>query len=206
MHRPQRNRVTVGEYLRAEEHRTIRHEYYRGEVYAMSGGTARHSQIAANIIMHLGNAARHGRCRVFTSDFKVQPSDDAVYYPDVSVVCAPQDGSAVLTASPCLVVEITSRGTARIDRGEKAEEYRNCPALRAYLVVDQYRRRVTSHSRDASGAWQEQEFLDAGSVPIPCPTTDLTLDQIYENVEMPPLRVGEPELEVEEEDYVLEDG
>lgn len=206
MHRPHRKGTTVDEYLRAEERRTIRHEYYRGEVYAVSGGTARHSQIAANVITYLGIAARGTRCRVFTSDFKVQPSDDAVYYPDVSVVCAPQDGAAVLTNTPCVVVEVTSRGTARIDRGEKAEEYRTCPTLRAYLIVDQYRRRVTNHWRDANGAWQEQEFHDAGSVPIPCPQAELTLNQIYENVEMPPLRVGESEPEVEEDDYVLEDG
>jgi Uma2 family endonuclease len=83
----------------------------------MSGGTAPHSQIAANIIMYLGIAARGGRCRVYTSDFKIQPSDEAVYYPDVSVVCEPPARSAVVTS------------------------------LRAYLIVDQFSPRDASLAR-----------------------------------------------------------
>jgi Uma2 family endonuclease len=202
--RSKENRVTIAEYLRAEERRTIRHEYLRGEVYAMSGGTAAHSQIAANIIMYLGLAARGNRCRVYTSDFKIQPSDEAVYYPDVAVVCEPPDRSAIVTEAPCLVVEVTSRGTARIDRGEKLEQYRKSATLQTYLIVDQFRKRVTRHWRDAAGEWRTEEFTDAGTIPVPCPQIELTLDQIYEKVEMPPLRIGEPEVEPEADEYAIE--
>jgi Uma2 family endonuclease len=198
------NRVSVAEYLRAEEHRTVRHEYLRGEVYAMSGGAAAHSQLAANLIMYLGLAARGNRCRVYTSDFKIQPNDEAVYYPDVAVVCEPPDRSAVVTAAPCLVIEVTSRGTARIDRGEKLEQYRKSATLQAYLIVDQFQRRVTRHWRGRMGEWQSEELMGAGTIPVPCPRTELTLDQIYEQVEMPPLPVGEREVEVEPDEYGVE--
>ena len=205
MEKPRRteSRVTIAEYLRAEARRTIRHEYIRGEVYAMSGGTARHSRIAANIIRYLGIAARGTRCGVFTSDFKVQPSDEAVYYPDVSVVCAPLDESAVVTEGPCLVVEVTSRGTVRIDRGEKLEQYRKSATLQTYLIVDQYRKSVTRHWRDHGGEWKTEDFVGEGSIPLPCPRVDLTLDQVYEDIELP-LRVGESELEREEDEYPVE--
>jgi Uma2 family endonuclease len=200
----QEGRVSIAEYLRDEERRTVRHEYLRGEVYAMSGGTAPHSQIAANIIAHLHAAARRGACRVYTSDFKVQPSDQAVYYPDVSVVCQPTSRSAVVTAAPCLVVEITSRGTARLDRGEKLEQYRKCASLKAYLIVDQFRRRVTHHWRDDTDDWQSDELSGSGTIRVSCPETTLTLDQIYEAVELPPLQVGESEPTPEEDELVTE--
>jgi Uma2 family endonuclease len=202
--RSKANRVTIAEYLRAEELRTTRHEYLRGEVYAMTGGTASHSQIAANVIIYLGLAARGSRCRVYSSDFKIQPSDEAVYYPDVAVVCEPPGRSAVVTKSPCLIVEVTSRSTARIDRGEKLEQYRRNATLQTYLIVDQFQKRVTHHWRDAAGEWLSEEFTDAGAIPLVCPQTELTLDQIYEAVEMPPLRIGEPELEPEADEYVME--
>lgn len=202
--RSKRARTTIAEYLREEEHRTIKHEYLRGEVYAMSGGTRRHSLLAANVIAHFHGAARGQPCRVYTSDFKVQPSDEAVYYPDVSVVCEHIDGSAILTAAPCLVVEVTSRGTVRIDRGEKLEQYRRCSTLRAYLIVDQFRRRVTRHWRSPSGDWAVEEYVDFGSIPVPCPPMNLTLDQIYEDVELPPLQVGESEPELDADGYVIE--
>jgi len=196
--------VSVADYLRDEDRRTIRHEYLRGEVYAMSGGTLAHSQIAANILAHLHGAARRNRCSILASDFKVQTSDEAVYYPDVVVLCRPHDRSAVLTEAPSMVVEVTSRSTARIDRGEKLQEYLKNASLETYLVVDQFQRRVTRHWRDA-GEWRGEELVGVGSIPIACLRSELTLDQIYESVEMPPLRVGEPESSDEFDEYAVDE-
>jgi hypothetical protein len=39
---------------------------------------------------------------------------------------------------------------------------------------------------------------------VSCPETILTLDQIYEAVEPPPLQVGEPEIEPVDDAYVTE--
>ena len=43
--------MTVEEYFRFEERSPIKHEYVAGEVYAMSGATARHNIIAGNILL-----------------------------------------------------------------------------------------------------------------------------------------------------------
>ncbi len=67
------------------------------------------------------------------------------------------------------------------------------PTLRAYLLVEQHRKRVTHHWRDAAGRWQSTDLSGSGVISLPCPETELTLDQIYEDVEMPPLGVAEPE-------------
>jgi Uma2 family endonuclease len=41
-------RFTPEEYFAWEEQQTVKHEYIDGEVYAMSGGTTNHSEIASN--------------------------------------------------------------------------------------------------------------------------------------------------------------
>ena len=48
--------ISIAEYLRAEERREIRHEYVRGDVFAMTGGTLLHAQIAANIDAERGRS------------------------------------------------------------------------------------------------------------------------------------------------------
>ena len=41
-------RMTVEDYFRLEETSPIKHEYVAGEVYAMSGATARHNLASAS--------------------------------------------------------------------------------------------------------------------------------------------------------------
>ena len=183
--------MTIEEYFRFEEHSPIRHEYVAGEVYARSGGTVRHNRIAGNVFIRLCPAARSGVCDAFMSDMRVEVGRDRYYYPDVTVVCTPLAESDIVARGPCVVVEVTSPRTARIDRGEKLDAYRSISPLQAYLIVDHRRRRVERHFRDSSGEWRRDESVGEGRVRVPCLDVELTLDEIYERVE-PPL-VGEPE-------------
>ena len=98
---------------------------------------------------------------------------------------------------PCVVVEVTSPSTARIDRGEKLTAYKQISTLRAYLIIDHRRRRVERHWRIGSDdAWQREEIVLEGRVRVPCVDADVTLDEIYRRVDLP--AVGEPD-EVEYE-------
>ena len=185
--------MTVEEYFRFDESSPVRHEYVAGEVYAMSGATVRHGVIALNIGAHLLAASAASACRVVMTDMRVQVTDNVYYYPDVVVVCAPVAESDVVVRDLCVVVEVTSPSTARIDRGEKLAAYRSMPALRAYLIVDHRRRRVERHWRDdATAEWLREEVVGEGRVPVPCLDTEITLDTIYQRVELPV--VGEPEV------------
>ena len=184
--------MTVEEYFRFEERSPIKHEYVAGEVYAMSGATVRHDRIATNVLVRLSLVARPGPCDVFSSDMRVEVARDRHYYPDVTLVCTPIAESDIVARNPCVVVEVTSPGTARIDRGEKLDAYRSISSLQAYLIIDQRRRRVERHSLDAtSGEWRREEIVGEGRVRVPCLDVELTLDEIYDRVELP--SVGEPE-------------
>lgn len=185
--------MTVEEYFRFEERSPIRHEYLAGELYAMSGATARHNLIAGTIFSTLLSAER-SPCRVFMSDMRVEVADDRYYYPDVTLICTPLAELDVVARGPCVVVEVTSSSTARIDRGEKLDAYRSIPALHAYLIVDHRRRRVERHWRESPGGlWRREEIAGEAQAPIPVPCLDvsLTLGEIYRRVELP--AVHEPE-------------
>ena len=190
-------RMTVEEYLRFDEGSPIRHEFVSGDVYAMTGATVRHNRIVRNIGTRLSVVARDGPCDVFTSDMRVGVASDVFYYPDVMVTCAPLAELDVIAREPCIVVEVTSAGSARIDRGEKLDAYRRVPGLRAYLIVDHRRRRVERHWRASEdGAWRREETVGEGRVTIPYLDVDLTLDEVYRRVDL--AAVGEPEAEYEQ--------
>lgn len=199
---PGRGPMTFAQYLAFEEASPLKHEFVAGDVYVMTGVTRRHSLITLNVASHLRTAARAGSCRVYASEVKVRVASDVVYYPDVAVECGAHDPAGNVIDEPCLVVEVASRSTRRIDRGEKLANYKAVPSLRGYLMIEQNHRRVTFWSRDDAGDWTAIDLFEAGSMTIPCPAVQLTLDQIYEDVEMPPLGVAEPEVDEETGEYI----
>src|SRR3954470_10458882 len=119
--------MTVEEYFHFEERSPVKHEYVAGEVYAMSGATARHNLIAGTIFGLLLGAEQSGPCRVFINDMRLEAAGDKYYSPDVVVICTPIAELDVVTRDPCVVVEVTSPSTARIDHNEKLDAYRRIP-------------------------------------------------------------------------------
>ncbi len=184
--------MTVDEYFQFDESSPLKHEYVAGEVYAMSGVTVRHNRIALNIATRLISAAGDGPCQVFLSEVRLQAGDDVYYYPDVMIACGAVSQQDIVIRKPCVVVEVTSPSTARVDRGEKLAAYREIPSLRAYLIVDHRRRRVERHWRDdSSGTWMREEVVGEGSVAVACLDAELALDAIYHRVGL--TTIAEPE-------------
>src|SRR5688572_6447821 len=85
-----KQQFTPEEYLRHERDAVDKHEFYRGEIFAMAGGSAEHSRITANAIRHLGNRLDGSPCGVFDSNLRIRIARSSLYtYPDVSVICGP---------------------------------------------------------------------------------------------------------------------
>jgi Uma2 family endonuclease len=183
--RPQARLMTLKEYFAFEHASSVKHEYVDGEVHAMSGVTRRHSQIVANIGANLWVARRGSGCRVHTGEVKLQ-TERAVYYPDVMVACGPPPANEYVEDAPCLLVEVLSPSTERIDRREKRVVYQRIASLQAYLIVDQDRRAVDWYARGDDGAWTHATLVEGGEITLSCPAVTLTLDEIYEGVELPP--------------------
>lgn len=175
--------ITVEEYLAGELHGEIRHEYVDGQVYAMGGASDRHGLIVNALAFTLTPTARHKHCQLFTSDMKVQLSisdKQVFYYPDLLLSCDPSDREPYFRSKPCLIVEILSEGTERIDRREKLLAYQTIPSLQEYMLVAQDVRRVEIYRR--SNNWQA-EYVTAGEVRFDCLDVAVTLDAIYADIE-----------------------
>ena len=185
--------MTLDEYLAFEERATIKHEYVAGEVYAMSGVTTRHNTITLNITRHLHAAARAAGCRVFATNVKLRAAADRIYYPDVIVACGKAAQVERIVAGPTLIAEVTSQSTHATDRREKLDAYRRIASLGMYLIVDQRRRHVFVYARDGAGEWLREEATGDGVIAIPMLDTKLRLDDVYDDVPLPPLAVGEGE-------------
>src|SRR5437763_7683955 len=82
-------RLSETEYLALERAAPSKSEFFAGEIFAMAGGSAMHSLIAANLIRELGSKLRGGPCKAFTSDLRLKVAATGLLtYPDVSVVCS----------------------------------------------------------------------------------------------------------------------
>jgi len=46
---PAHHRFTFDEYVRVEEDSRIKHEFFAGQVFAMSGGTPEHAGVTASV-------------------------------------------------------------------------------------------------------------------------------------------------------------
>jgi Uma2 family endonuclease len=183
--------LTFEEYLARERTSEIRHEYVAGELFAMTGATTRHNVIGLNIARHLHAPAKRRGCRVFMEAVMLRAAEDRAYYPDIIVACGRDADVERVVEAPSLVAEVTSPSTKATDRREKLDAYKRTASLRGYLIVDQRRRHVLAYLREAAGAWARDEFHGDGEIALEFLSTRLSLDQIYEDVRLPPLTVGE---------------
>src|SRR5258706_5149808 len=169
---------TFGDYLLLERDSEVKHEFDAGEILAMSGGTARHSALAARIITALGTTCAPG-CTVFTSDMRVRVATGRATYPDVSMVFGPieydpEDAARTTMTNPVLLVEVLSVTTEKGDRGNKWMHYQRIPSLHEYVLVGQ-EPRIEIYRRLPSGTWEYLEVLE-GTVNLASgPTLDLSM-------------------------------
>lgn len=173
-------------YLAWEAGQAERHEFFGGEVFAMTGARATHNTIALNVAMALREALRGTPCRVFIADMKLHVAlANASFYPDVFVSCDPRDRAAdaeFVQRHPQLVVEILSESTAAFDRGRKFEAYRGLESLTAYLLVEQDRPHADLFLRSADGLWVLHPGSTGEVLTIDPPSVVLTLADVYEGV------------------------
>jgi Uma2 family endonuclease len=180
--------LTVDDYLKFEGRATVRHEYVRGQLFAMSGATEAHNVICGNLYVALHNFLRGTGCCVFQNDMKVRVEvADSFYYPDIMVTCEPRDAKSVFKTSPSLIVEVLSPSTKLTDRREKLVAYRQLSSLRQYVLVHQNQVLIETYNRVSEVEWELSTLhhgddlrLDAIPsksliIPVVAAYTDLTL-------------------------------
>ena len=151
----QRPAMSAAEFLAWDAGQTVKHEFVRGEVFAMAGGEDRHATVAGNLYMALRQHLRGSACRVYGSDVKLTvEAADCFFYPDVMVHCSATDlQDRLIKREPTLVVEVLSPSTAAYDRGSKFASYRQLPSLQEYLLVDVDTMRCDLFRKRDDGLW-----------------------------------------------------
>ncbi len=148
----------------------MRHEYVDGFVYAQAGATKAHGRVAANLVALLHGPAAQQDCWVYASDLRVRLSQGGQrrhYYPDLVVSCG-EEGEDDCTAEEnlCLIVEILSTSTRRIDLSFKLQDYLSLPSLQGYLVVDREAQGAHLYKRRAdTGDWTREAVQPAVTLP-----------------------------------------
>ncbi len=181
--------LTESEYLLDERAREFKHEYVDGMVYAMAGASRAHALLQSSLVAALHPIVRARGCDVAGSDMRLKPGA-RFYYPDVVAFCkdAPfLDDAFDTLLDATLIVEVLSKSTERIDRGEKYEAYRRLPSFREYLLVDARRVQIEQYVL-SGGVWQPPVIHGAAdTVPLTSFEGRLEVDAIYDGVELEPI-------------------
>lgn len=173
-------------YLALEREAESKHEYWRGEVFAMAGASRRHNLLVTNLVRLLGNALLDRPCEVYPSDMRVSAAKGDIFtYPDVTVVCGEptfvDEGHDTLL-NPLVIAEVLSDSTEAYDRGKKFEHYRGITTVQHYLLVAQDHPLVELYTRQADGTWSLADRRWGDVVVLPALSCELAVAQIYRKV------------------------
>lgn len=158
---------TEQEYLRFERTSEAKHEYYRGQVYAMVGATRDHIRVVGNVFASLHRQLVDRPCEIYMTDLRVNVSKSGLYtYPDITIVCGKAlflDDTQDTLLNPSVIIEVLSPPTENYDRGGKFELYRALDSFKEYLLVAQDRIRVEHYTRQEDGRWllDDVQSMDA---------------------------------------------
>ena len=182
-----RSLLTPQEYLERERRAETRSEFYRGEMFAMSGASWEHTLIKDNFSREAGLKLKGGSCKVLTSDLRVKVDASGVYtYPDIVIVCQePQFEDQVFDTllNPRVIVEVLSESTEKYDRGLKFGNYRQLLSLQEYILVSQDRVLVERFVRQGDNTWVLTVFDEPGTgFSFGTIEAEIPLDEIYRGV------------------------
>ncbi|MEK6300470.1 MAG: Uma2 family endonuclease [Acidobacteriota bacterium] len=183
-----KHKYTPEEYLELERAAERKSEFLNGEIFAMSGASARHALIVVNTSAELRDLLRDRACTVYSTDLRTRVSYEGLYtYPDIVVVCGEPkfiDDTFDTLTNPILIVEVLSPTTKNYDRGEKFEQYRKIESLKEYLLVAQDSPRVEHYIRQIDGTWLFSEIESRDStIYLPSINSTLSLAEVYAKVD-----------------------
>jgi len=136
----QKRHYTVEEYLEMEKASKVKHEYFQGEIFAMSGAGDNHNEIFSNVFGEICTKLKSKPCRPYGSDKRMNIPENTLFtYPDISIYCNGlihsefDDDTSIL---PTVIIEILSPSTKNYDKGKKFNLYKDIPSLKEYIMIE----------------------------------------------------------------------
>jgi Uma2 family endonuclease len=182
-------KISIEEYLEMENAALEKHEYYQGEVFAMSGAKLPHNEITSNLLIAIGQKLKGKKCKPFGSDLRIHiPSNTLFTYPDISIFCG-----KVITLNddkwnalnPTVIIEVLSKSTKNYDRGEKFKLYRDIATLKEYILVDSESLHIEVFRLNENNHWELEEYNDAENyLQVKAINESLLIAEIYDGVKL----------------------
>ena len=183
--------MTFEQFLDWERHQERKHEFVDGEVVAMTGATAAHNLIQANLIASAAPKLRGSGCRPFGSDMLVRTATGRGRYPDMTIDCGSFRGEDLVAPEPRVVFEILSEATQQVDRTIKLADYNATPSIAHYVLLEQRQPLVHVYSRGPHGDFNlrpQETRGTVGVVELPALGISLTMTEIYDGLELDPIQ------------------
>lgn len=175
---------SIEEYLDMENAAVEKHEYYRGEIFAMSGAKFRHIVLTDNSLTSLKQKSKGKPCQPYGSDMRIHiPSNTLFTYPDISIICGEVqslNNDELNFLNPSVLIEVLSPSTKNYDRGEKFKLYRDIATLKEYILIDSESVHIEVFRLNEQQHWELTEYKTLGeSLYIKTIETTLELPEIY---------------------------
>ena len=179
--------ISEQEYLDGEKRREIKHEYFDGEIFAMSGASSNHQRLISRVVQKISNHLEDTPCEVFSSDMKVRIDEGNKYfYPDVVVACEKENGDSYFINSPRLIVEVLSKSTRKFDKDLKRKIYQTIPTLEEYVLIEQDHVEIEVCRK--SGNWQPNYYFIDDEITFESLNLTLPVLDIYKRVDNEEMR------------------
>ncbi|MBL7738987.1 MAG: Uma2 family endonuclease [Chitinophagaceae bacterium] len=181
------NYVSPEQYLEMERASEEKHEYYKGEIFAMSGASWRHNVIVKNINTKVLPFLVGKPCNMFGSDLRIHIPENSLYtYPGLSIICGqPEttDDEKDTVVRPSVLIEVLSKSTKVYDRGTKFHLYRSIPTLQEYILIDSTFICIEIYKRLPDNRWQLTDLRNlTDSFTISTIGLSIQLHDVYHDV------------------------
>ncbi|MEO6328765.1 MAG: Uma2 family endonuclease [Ginsengibacter sp.] len=181
----QKKFYSIQEYLEMEKDSLEKHEYYKGEIFAMAGAGNLHNVIFKNTYGNLYLMLKGKNCQPYGSDMRIHIPENSLFtYPDISIICGDIRNSGEdedTVTQPAIIIEILSPSTKSYDRGQKFMLYRAIRTLKEYILIDSESIHVEHFAINKEGLWQLKEHnSQEEKIIIETVNVQLPLQDVYE--------------------------
>lgn len=185
-------KVSVEDYLRAEEKSMHKHEYHNGIIKKMAGGTFNHDNLAGKAVTLINLFLEENDLPYLVngSDTKIRIERyNKFVYPDAVVICEKpefyQNRKDTIT-NPLLIVEVLSDSTKDYDRTLKYEYYRTIESFKEYVLVHQDIKHVSVYTKQTDATWiiRDYDGDEATAILYAINNCPLSLKRLYRGLEI----------------------
>jgi len=187
-----KRKFSIEEYLEMENSSIEKHEYYKGEIFAMSGAKMPHNSLSKNLLGTLFTKLKGKKCQPYGSDVRIHIESNTLFaYPDISIICdevITRNNDDFNVLNPVVIIEILSQSTKNYDRGEKFKLYRDIPTLKEYILIDSESIHIETFRLNEKNHWELEEYnFVTEELYVKAINEKILIADIYEGVKIPEL-------------------